>query len=196
MMEPPPEATEEFHAWYDTEHIPQREAVKGFITAIRFVCTEGWPKYVAVYDLDSASVLDGAEYRAIGGENLSPWSKRISKKVTGQWRFGGTQIYPGDGITGQRAAPACLLLARWRNARAEWKDLVVNGLRKNFEGRRGVLQVRAFEAGVEGGRDLLGLVEATLPLNRADVDLEAFGDCATGIDCINAYAPYWRRGEH
>lgn len=72
LMEPPQADTEEFHAWYDTEHIPQRQAVKGFITALRFVCAEGWPKYAAVYDLDSASVLDGAEYRSIGGENLSP----------------------------------------------------------------------------------------------------------------------------
>ena len=195
MMEPPPAVTEEFHAWYDTEHIPQRQAIGGFITALRFVCTEGWPKYVAVYDLDSASVLDDAEYRAIGGENLSPWSKRIGSRVSGQWRFGGTQIYPGSNVTGQRGAPTCLLLVRWRNAQADWKDLVVQGLQQSFERRRGVLQTRAFADKVEGGVDFLGLVESKLPLNRSDIDLDAFGDAATAIDCINVYAPYWRRGE-
>lgn len=194
LMEPPQADTEEFHAWYDTEHIPQRQAVKGFITALRFVCTEGWPKYAAVYDLDSASVLDGAEYSAIGGENLSPWSKRIGARVTGQWRFGGTQIYPGNTVTGERGAPACLLLVRWQSAKPDWKNLVVKGLNANFEGRRGVLQTRVFEAENKSGIDFLGLVEATLPLDRSDVDLEAFGDCAKGIDCINVYAPYWRRG--
>ncbi len=196
MMEPPPAVTEEFHAWYDTEHIPQRQAVAGFITTLRYVCTEGWPKYVAVYDLDSASVLDSAAYRAIGGKNLSPWSKRIGARVTGQWRFGGTQIYPGSGIAGQRGTPACLLLVRWRNVQADWKNLVVQGLQKSFEWRRGVLQTRAFAAENKGGGDFLGLVEATLPLDRSDLDLDAFGECASGIDCINVYAPYWMRGEH
>lgn len=195
MMEPPPAATEEFHAWYDTEHIPQRQAVKGFITTLRFVCTEGWPRYVAVYDLESAAVLDGPEYRAIGGENLSPWSKRIGAKVSGQWRFGGTQIHPGDANTGASGVAAALLLMRWRSAPAEAKSAVVQGLLKNFDGRRGVLQARAFEAASARGRDYVVLVESTLPLSRSDLDLEAFGRAAKDIDLINAYAPYWRRGD-
>jgi hypothetical protein len=195
MMEPPPAATEEFHAWYDTEHIPQRQGVKGFITAVRFVCTEGWPQYVAVYDLESAAVLDEPEYRAIGGANLSPWSKRIGAKVTGQWRFGGTQIHPGDGVTGASGAPAALLLVRWRSAPAASKSLIVQGLRKNFDRRQGVLQARAFEATAAGGSDFVVLVESTLPLSRSDLDLEAFGDAAKGIDLMNVYAPYWRRGD-
>ena len=193
-MEPSAAATEEFHAWYDTEHIPQRQAVQGFITALRFVCTEGWPRYVAVYDLESAGVLDGAAYRAIGGENLSPWSKRIGAKVTGQWRFGGTQIHPGDAVTGAFGPPAALLLIRWRSAPADSKNFVVQGLQKNFARRHGVLQARAFEATAAGGSDFVALVESTLPLSRSDVDLEAFGDSAKRIDLINVYAPYWQRG--
>ena len=195
MMEPPPGATEEFHAWYDTEHIPQRKAVKGFITALRFVCTEGWPRYVAIYDLDSAAVLDAPEYRAIGGENLSPWSKRIGAKVTGQWRFGGTQIHPGGADTGSAGLAAALLLVRWRGAPAEARSSIVEGLRRNFDGRRGVLQARAFEAATPSGADFVVLVESTLPLSRSDVDLQAFGDAGKGIDLINVYAPYWRRGD-
>ena len=30
-------AEDEFHAWYDTEHIPERMAVKGFINAQRWI---------------------------------------------------------------------------------------------------------------------------------------------------------------
>ena len=33
------------------------------------------------YDLESVAVLQGAAYRAIGGENLSPWSKRVTARV-------------------------------------------------------------------------------------------------------------------
>lgn len=113
--------------------------------------------------------------------------------MTGQWRFGGTQIYPGSNVTGERGTPVCLLLVRWRNAHADWKSLVVKGLQKNFEGRPGVQQMRVFEAENKGGLDLLGLVEATLPLDRSDLDLDAFGGYAKGIDCINVYAPYWTR---
>ena len=39
-------------------------------------------------------------YRAIGGENLSPWSKRVTARVQRLMRFEGDQILPGD-----KAAP-------------------------------------------------------------------------------------------
>ncbi len=51
LMQPPPAFEDEFNAWYDTEHIPERVAVPGFETGIRFVCIDGAPKYLAVYDL-------------------------------------------------------------------------------------------------------------------------------------------------
>ena len=188
-------AADEFDDWYDTEHVPERQRVPGFLTLQRWIGAENPKQSVATYDLDNLAVLQSPGYRAIGGENLSPWSKRIGARVTGQWRFGGTQIYPGSAVTGERGVAACLLLVRWRNAEPDWKDLVVKGLKANFEGRRGVLQTRAFQAENKSGVEFLGLVEATLPINRADLDLEAFGHCAKGIDCINAYAPYWRRGE-
>jgi hypothetical protein len=41
-------------------------------------------------------VLQGPEYRAIGGENLSPWSKRVTGKVERLQRHEGEQILPGD----------------------------------------------------------------------------------------------------
>jgi hypothetical protein len=193
MMEPPPALTEEFNEWYDTEHIPQRQAVKGFNTALRFVCTEGWPRYLAIYDLDSLEVLDDPDYKAVAGDNFSPWSRRVLTKVSGQWRFGGTQIYPGDGITGAYGALTSLLLIRWRGAKAEWKDTIVSGLRRNFEGKPGIDQVRAFSGKDRDSLDFIGVIDATLPPTRASIDLTAFGESARGIDLINLYAPYWRR---
>src|SRR5215813_11634719 len=50
-MEPPPAFEEEFNAWYDTEHLPERLALPGFETARRFVCISGHPRYLAMYDL-------------------------------------------------------------------------------------------------------------------------------------------------
>ena len=57
LMQPPPAFEDEFNAWYDTEHIPERVAVPGFETGIRFVCIDGAPKYLAVYDLVRPEVL-------------------------------------------------------------------------------------------------------------------------------------------
>jgi hypothetical protein len=87
QMQPPVAMEDEFHAWYDTEHIPEREAVPGFLTAIRFVCLSGWPRYMACYDLTSLDVLREQAYLSIGGENLSIWSKRIIARVVGYERL-------------------------------------------------------------------------------------------------------------
>jgi hypothetical protein len=194
MMEPPPAITEEFNEWYDTEHIPQRVAVPGFITTLRFVCNEGWPRYLAVYDVESLAVLDKPEYRALTGDNFSPWSRRMLLKVSGQWRFSGPQIYPGDAVMGGVAGPASLLLLRWRDGRPEWRDLIVRGVQKSFAGRPGMLQARAFEARTSTGVDYVALVESTMPQKRDALDAEAFGDSLAGIDLVNVYSPYWRRG--
>ncbi len=99
----------------------------------------------------------------------------------------------GKGITGARGAPASLLVIRWRGARAEWKDPIVNGLCKDFEGKLGIVQVRAFSGKDRDSLDYLGVIEATLPPACAPIDLAAFGDSAKGINLVNLYSPYRRR---
>ena len=65
LMQPPPAFEEEFNAWYDTEQVPERLAVPGFETALRFVCLSGHPRYLAIYDLAGPEVLDSPEYLRI-----------------------------------------------------------------------------------------------------------------------------------
>ena len=86
----------EFNDWYDTEHIPERQRVPGFLTLQRWIGAENPRQSVATYDLDSLEVLRSPGYRAIGGENLSPWSKRVTAKVERLLRYEGEQILPGD----------------------------------------------------------------------------------------------------
>jgi hypothetical protein len=95
MMEPPKEMEEEFNEWYDTEHIPEREAVPGILTAQRFVVNEGFPRYLALYDLESIEVLQSESYKRIGGDHLSPWTKRIIRSVRGLKRNVYEQTFPG-----------------------------------------------------------------------------------------------------
>jgi hypothetical protein len=91
-----PVAEDEFHDWYDLEHIPERERVPGFITCQRWIGADNPKQSVATYDLDSLLVLEGPAYQAIGGDNLSVWSKRITSRVKRLMRFEGEQILPGD----------------------------------------------------------------------------------------------------
>ena len=89
-------AEDEFHDWYDTEHLPERQRVPGFLLCERWLGADDPRVSVATYDLEGVAVLQGAAYRAIGGENLSPWSKRVTARVDRLMRFEGDQILPGD----------------------------------------------------------------------------------------------------
>ena len=87
---------EEFNDWYDLEHIPERQRVPGFLACQRWIGADNAKHSVAIYDLDTLSVLRSPPYLAIGGENLSPWSKRVTAKCQRLLRFEGDQILPGD----------------------------------------------------------------------------------------------------
>ena len=89
-------AADEFDDWYDTEHLPERQRVPGFLLGQRWIGADDGNISVATYDLDTVEVLRSQLYMAIGGENLSPWSKRITSRVDRLMRFEGDQILPGD----------------------------------------------------------------------------------------------------
>jgi hypothetical protein len=77
MTEPPPAMEEEFNAWYDDEHLPERLAIPGFRSARRWVAGK---TYVATYELDSPSVLESPAYLA-RFQNQTPWSRRCLGKA-------------------------------------------------------------------------------------------------------------------
>jgi hypothetical protein len=89
-------AEDEFHDWYDTEHLPERQRVPGFLVCQRWIGAQDSKISVATYDLESVGVLQSPPYRAIAGENLSPWSRRVTARVERLMRFEGEQILPGD----------------------------------------------------------------------------------------------------
>jgi hypothetical protein len=92
---------DEFHDWYDLEHIPERLRIPGFLNAERWIGHENPDGAVATYDLESLGVLRSASYMAIGYENASVWTKRITAIAKRIMRFAGEQLVPGD-----LAAPA------------------------------------------------------------------------------------------
>ncbi len=92
---------DEFHAWYDTEHVPERERVAGFINAERWLGAADPQVSIATYDLESLDVLNTQAYKSIAGPNLSPWSKRVIGKAQRICRIEAEQLSPG-----RQAAPA------------------------------------------------------------------------------------------
>ena len=87
---------DEFHDWYDLEHIPERKAVSGFGLCERWIGDEDANISIATYDLDTVDVMRSDAYCAIGYANSSVWTKRVTGMCTRLLRFDGTQITPGD----------------------------------------------------------------------------------------------------
>ena len=87
---------DEFHDWYDLEHVPERQRVTGFGLCERWVNVAAPKQVVATYDLESLAVLSSEPYKAIAFENLSVWSKRVTAMCTRLIRFDGEQTLPGN----------------------------------------------------------------------------------------------------
>jgi hypothetical protein len=89
---------DEFHDWYDTEHIPERERIPGFGTCERWISVANPKHAVASYELDTLAVLQSDAYKAIAYDNLSVWSKRVGQMAQRLIRFDGSQTNPGDAV--------------------------------------------------------------------------------------------------
>ncbi|MGH7934222.1 MAG: hypothetical protein ACREQN_13820 [Candidatus Binataceae bacterium] len=70
----PPEHESEFNEWYNVDHVPALAGVPGVYCARRYVAVEGDPKYLAVYEMNEASVPKGAEWERARN---SDWTKRM-----------------------------------------------------------------------------------------------------------------------
>jgi hypothetical protein len=103
-------AEDEFHDWYDTEHLPERQRVPGFLACERWIGAHNPKISVATYDLDNVDVLKGAAYRAIGIDNPSVWSKRVMRRIKLLMRYEGEQVLLGDQAV-PKQAPALLVNA-------------------------------------------------------------------------------------
>jgi len=86
---------DEFHDWYDLEHLPERQRIPGFGECARWLGFHNPKQALATYDLESIGVLASPAYRAISRENLSVWSKRVVARCQRLIRFEGDQINPG-----------------------------------------------------------------------------------------------------
>ena len=80
--EVPADKEADFNRWYNEEHLAERLAVPGFLSAARYEAVKGGPKHLAVYEVENAAVLESAAYKKVQA-NPTPWTKRCSPDVIG-----------------------------------------------------------------------------------------------------------------
>lgn len=94
MMDVDPDHEADFNRWYEEEHIPERMAIPGFLSARRFEAVEGGPKYLALYELESVDVLESESYRYWYGEGRTEWTRRILERARNYLRNVYIEIHP------------------------------------------------------------------------------------------------------
>lgn len=205
-MEPPAALEEEFNDWYDTEHFPQRRAMPGFLSASRWICLDGWPRWMALYDLQDKTALDSDVYRANAGERSTPWSRRLLPRTIGRRRV------VAEAVPGQ-AAPLAVQCASAKTARLVLAGIPVNTREEaarvhaaatdalaSSTVRDALLQLRGFfeispdsesDAQAEQGTAWLLAAFAT-PVSRADLGALTGRLAGRGATTLNVYSAYHR----
>jgi hypothetical protein len=181
-------AEDEFQDWYDTEHLPERQRVPGFLVCERWIGAADRTVSVATYDLETLGVLKSPAYLAIGGENLSPWSKRVTARVDRLMRYEGEQILPGDQLP--PAGAGGLLLNAMNIApelEAEFNDWYDKEHIPALAAVPGVLCARRFR-GTSGNRKYVALYHLTAP----DVVESAEWKQARQSDWTSRLQPHFR----
>lgn len=183
MMEPPAALEEEFHDWYDSEHLPQRLGLPGFETGSRWVCLSGWPRWLAIYDLSSTAALADPAYAAVSGQNSTPWSRRILPRTVGRQRIIAEQVYPAEALAPAPEAVCRLGLARYAERSGDLRP----ALKQAASRMEGLHQLRLFD----DGTSIWVLAAFSRPVEMAECALLFTAGDATPT-LVNLYAPYWR----
>ena len=189
--EPPATLEEEFNDWYDTEHFPQRRSLPGFLSGSRWICLDGWPRYLALYELTSLDALASPEYRAVSDQNSTPWSQRILPRTIGRQRL----VCVADGAPSDdllhETRTTRLLLAGWPATDETQAAAVAAACRTRVAELPGASQYRVFR--LHNAQPEIWLVVAfDRPVALQDVS--ALGHAAgLGATTFNLYAPYVRK---
>lgn len=187
FMHPPPAFDEEFNAWYDSEHIPERLAVPGFLTGLRYTNTGGGaPRYMAMYDIENYEILDTPAYHRVAYDQASPWTKRVTARARVQ-RFAGDVNGTGGRLTGRAAR---IGIIRFRGLAPQRIADVESGLATHCAGLPAVTAHRVLvDRANSPGTDVIGFIEAHAPLPDG-FDPALFGKAADAVDLVAQYTPF------
>lgn len=153
LMEPAAGEEAAFHDWFDLELVPDHARVEGFRGASRWVCVDGWPRYMSCYDVDPFDTLEDDAYRSITGQNFSPWSQWMLSRVFGRQRLVLREITSGRTRTPDDACG--LVMLRFRGHRGASLERVVHEL-----ALPAVCQARVFETSRRSQEESAIIVDA------------------------------------
>lgn len=192
-MEPPASLEEEFNDWYDKEHFPQRRALPGFLDASRWVCVDGWPRWLAIYELVSLAALESDAYRAVSGANATPWSQRVLPRTVGRTRVAAVSLGSDAEIDRHTTVPASRLLlagAQLSGGLSQARDAAAQ-MRATLESRDDLLRLRSY---VEGDTMLWTVATFDARVATDALALSMGRPAGLGMTTFNLYAPYVRSG--
>jgi hypothetical protein len=158
----------EFNRWYNEEHLAERLAIPGFMSAARYEAVKGGPKHLAYYELESPAVLQSPAYKKVSA-NPTPWTQRSGPQAlaTTFIRNVYTMIHPKaptPAIASSGMAPA-LQIGRMdvpAEIDAEFNDWYNTIYVPNYEKVPGVIRGRRYRA-AEGTPTYLTLYEFEHP---------------------------------
>jgi hypothetical protein len=148
----PSDKEKEFNRWYNEEHLAERLAVPGFLSAARYEAVKGGPRHLAVYELESPAVLESEAYRRVQAQPTD-WTKRAGPATVATTfiRNVYTMIHPAavtPRIAQSPMAPA-LQIGRMDvppEVDAEWNAWYNTVYVPNYEKVPGVIRGRRYRA--------------------------------------------------
>ena len=99
MMDIDPEDEEEFHRWYNQQHIPERLEIPGYVSARRFKLedgSDGMLKYLCIWEMEDVSAMEHDMYKAQSTDPTALY-ERVTKTVKARSRAVYRQIFPESG---------------------------------------------------------------------------------------------------
>ena len=164
----PADKEKDFNRWYNEEHLAERLAIPGFLSGARYEAVKGGPKHLAVYELESAAVMESPAYKKVQA-NPTPWTQRSGPQAiaTTFIRNIYTMIHPRElSTTAAASAPApALQIGRMdvpAAVDAEWNEWYSTIYVPNYEKVPGVIRGRRYRA-VEGTPTYLTFYEFEHP---------------------------------
>jgi hypothetical protein len=111
---------EKFNHWYDTEHIPVRMVLDGFLGAQRYRSVEQ-DRYLVVYDMASQAALKTPGYQVVK-DQPSEQTRWMLENVTGFTRYLADEIGTAGTLNAQTAQAPLLFAAMFSVPEDELKN--------------------------------------------------------------------------
>ena len=181
----PADMEDDFHKWYNEEHIPELLAIPGFLSAARYEAVQGGPRYLAAYELASPEVRDSVEYKEYASRP-SEWTQRINLQqratrfIVNNYR----QIWPEvSGKVVERELPPVLQIGRMsipEDQEAEWNNFYNTVYAPEFVMCAGCISARRFELYTGDGPKYSVVYEVESLEARETDEWKTIGDRAGG----------------